>query len=48
MVLIFKTKGAICLQSFQSHPNEIWGKSASPLRCFLKPVFFLLISKINL
>lgn len=47
MVLIFKVKGAICLQPLQSHPNEIQRKSASLLRCFLRPVSFLLISKIN-
>lgn len=40
-------KGAICLQPFQSHPDEIEGESASLLRCFLRPVYFLLISKIN-
>lgn len=48
MVSIFKVKGAICLQPFQSQPNEIEEKPASLLRHFLRPMSFLLISKINL
>lgn len=48
MVLLLKVKGAICLQPFQNHPDETDGHSASLLRHFLRSVYFLLISKINL
>ena len=48
MVLLLKVKGAVCLQPFQNYPDETDGHSANLLRHFLRSVYFLLISKINL